>query len=219
MNNLSDYSRFIDQTILSPTVTDADFQLFLEESIPYKFASLCVSPHRVSSVKNRFPDQCITTVIGFPLGTSTTKVKLYETQVALDDGADEIDMVINQGEFKSGNFKPLLKEIDQIKKVCDNRILKIIVETANLNEKEKIDICKLILESSSDYIKTSTGFASKGAEISDIKLFYSIMSAKKKIKASGGIKSADSFVKFIEAGADRIGTSSGISILKELKAV
>ncbi len=158
-------------------------------------------------------------MIGFPLGYTYTSVKVNETGVALENGAGEIDMVINAGDVKNGNYDLVLDEIKAIKKVCGAQILKVIIETCYLNEEEKIRACTIVTEAGADFIKTSTGFGTAGATIADVKLFRQHIGPKVKVKAAGGIKTREDLEAFIQAGADRIGTSSAIKLLSGAAAV
>ena len=207
----------VDHTLLSQSATDLEITLLLEDGIEYGAASCCIPPHYVAKARAQVSDWFkICTVIGFPNGYSDTATKIFETGSAIINGADEIDMVINIAEVKNGNYGYVQNEIEQIKKICGNRILKVIVETSLLTEKEKINMCGVVTESGADFIKTSTGFSTGGATFDDIALFKKHVGANVKIKASGGISSFDDAIKFIELGADRLGTSKLIKLAKEM---
>ena len=198
----------VDYTVLKQIATWEDIKNFCDKAIELQTASICIPPYYVESARKYVGDKMkVCTVIGFPNGYTTTQVKVYETEDAIRNGADEIDMVININALKEKNYEYVLNEINAIKKVCEGRILKVIVETCLLTEEEKIKMCEIISESNADYIKTSTGFSTKGAEVVDIELFKKHLSANKKIKASGGIRTFEDAKKMIEAGAQRIGTS------------
>lgn len=200
--------KMVDYTNLKQTSTWEDIKTLCDKAIKLQTASVCIPPYYVQKAKEYVGDQIkICTVIGFPNGYQTTKVKVYETENAIKNGADEIDMVININALKEQKYEYVLNEINQIKEVCDGKILKVIVETCLLTEFEKIKICDIISKSKAEYIKTSTGFSTEGAQIVDIELFKKQISADKKIKAAGGIRIFEDALKMIEAGADRIGTS------------
>lgn len=228
MQNINQY---IDHTLLKPTATEMEFRKLCEQTIQHHFKAVCVPPHYVSFVK-QFTDLLhdlpypynqqvgevfkICTVVGFPLGYQTTYAKIAETQKALSDGADEIDMVINLTAFKSMAYESVKSEI---KAICDlvhqhDAILKVIIETAYLDNFEIRIICEICEEIGVDFVKTSTGFAPKGAEIEQVKFMREILPPNIKIKASGGIKTYEDAVAFIEAGADRVGTSNGVNIVE-----
>lgn len=198
----------VDYTLLSQTATWEDIKKLCDRAIELNTASVCIPPYFVKKAKQYVGYKMkICTVIGFPNGYATTKTKVFETKQAIKDWADEIDMVININELKEKNYQYILNEINEVKDKCKGKILKVIVETSLLTEEEKVKICEIISKSKADYIKTSTGFSTKGAEIVDIELFKKHLSANKKIKASGGIRTFEDALKMIEAGAERIGTS------------
>jgi len=200
--------KMVDYTLLSTSATWEDIKNLCDKAIELNVASVCIPPYFVKRAKQYVGCKMkICTVIGFPNGYSTTKVKVSETKNAIKNWADEIDMVININALKEKNYEYILEEINKIKDKCRGKILKVIVETCLLTEEEKIKICEIISKSNADYIKTSTGFSTKGAEVVDIELFKKHLSANKKIKASGGIRTFEDAKKMIEAGAERIGTS------------
>lgn len=205
----------VDHTVLAQDVTDDMIREVCDDGIFYHTASVCIPPSFVKFAKNYVGDKIkICTVIGFPNGYSTSAVKCAEAADAVSNGADEIDMVINIGWAKEHKWQDLLTEINMIKKACSGRLLKVIIETCLLTDEEKIMLCRIINESDADYIKTSTGFSKGGATFDDIALFKKYITGKK-IKAAGGIKSFADAEKFIELGADRLGTSRLVKILKE----
>lgn len=205
----------VDHTLLTQTATWNDIKIICDDAITYKTASVCIPPSFVKQAKEYVKNKmAICTVIGFPNGYSTTKVKVLETEDAVANGADEIDMVVNLGYIKEGNFDLQLDEIKKIKTACNGKILKVIIETCLLTEEEKIKMCKIVTESGADFIKTSTGFSTSGATFEDIKLFSKHIGPNVKIKAAGGIKSLDDAKKFIELGAARLGTSRIIKLIK-----
>ncbi len=205
----------VDHTLLKPDATWKEIKQIIDDGIKYHTASVCIPPTFVEQAyeyaKGRIK---ICTVIGFPNGYSTTETKCFETKNAIENGADEIDMVINICLLKDKRFGQLLFEINEIKKACCGRTLKVIIETCLLTNEEKIKMCEIVNESKADYIKTSTGFSTSGATFDDIKLMSEHIKGKK-IKAAGGIKSFDDAEKFIELGADRLGTSRLVKIMKE----
>lgn len=207
---------FVDHTALSVTTTSDDIRVLCDDAIKYKTASVCIPPHFVKFAKNYVAGAMpICTVIGFPNGYSTTKTKVFETRDAIENGADEIDMVINICLLKENKYDELLCEIKEVKKACGDKILKVIIETAVLTDEEKIKMCEIVSESGADFIKTSTGFSSGGATIEDVDLFRENVYNNVIIKAAGGIKSFDDAKSYLEHGANRLGTSSLIKILKQ----
>lgn len=198
----------VDYTNLKQTATWEDIKTLCDKAIELQTASVCISPYYVKKAKEYVGEKMkVCTVIGFPNGYETTDVKVYETENAIKNGADEIDMVININALKEQNYEYVLNEINQIKEACNGKILKVIVETCLLTELEKIKTCDIISKSNADFIKTSTGFSTEGAQIVDIELFKKHISADKKIKAAGGIRTFEDADKMIQVGAERIGTS------------
>lgn len=203
-----DILNHIDHTLLK-AVSDKEGILELcKEAVQHNTASVCIPPSYVKLARESFPSLNICTVIGFPLGYSTKEVKVFETADAIKNGADEVDMVINLGDVKNGDFDKITDEISAVRNAADGRVLKVIVETCYLNEEEKIKLCKCVSDAGADYIKTSTGFGSGGADKNDIILFKKHIAKGVKIKAAGGIRTKDDMEAFIELGCDRIGTSS-----------
>jgi deoxyribose-phosphate aldolase len=203
----------IDHTLLKMTASWEEIKTLCDEAVKFKTASVCVPPSYVKPIHNEFKDLNICTVIGFPLGYSITAAKVLEAERAILSGANEIDMVINVGDVKNGNFDFVLEEIKLIKKSCDEKILKVIIETCYLTEDEKIRLCKIVTDAGADFIKTSTGFGTAGATLADIQLFKKHIGAGVKIKAAGGVKTREDLETFINAGAERIGTSSAVKLL------
>ena len=206
----------VDHTLLSQIATWEEIKVICDDAVKYRTASVCIPPSFVKKAKEYVGDKMeICTVIGFPNGYTTLETKKFETEDALKNGAGEIDMVIAIGKLKEGNDEEVLKEILALKEICGDKILKVIIETCLLSEEEKIRMCKLVTESKADFIKTSTGFSTAGATFEDIKLFRQHVGEKVKIKAAGGISSFEDAKKFIEIGADRLGTSRLVKIMKE----
>jgi deoxyribose-phosphate aldolase len=206
----------IDHTMLGPCSTVHDIENLCKEAAENKMASVCIPPSFVKKAKNICDGKTsVCTVIGFPLGYSTTETKVFEAGNAIANGADELDMVINLGDVKEGDFSSITGEIKRIKEVCGNKILKVIVETCFLTQEEKEAVCRCVTEAGADFIKTSTGFGTGGAAIEDIELFKKNIGSGVRIKASGGIRTYEDFVRYIEAGCQRIGTSSAMKVFGE----
>lgn len=215
MNN-NEIMKYVDHTILKAVSTWDDIQKLCKEAVDNGTASVCIPPSYVARVKQTYQTLNICTVIGFPLGYNTKEVKIAETRQALLEGAGEIDMVINLGDVKNGDFDKVTEEIAALKKeVGNDRILKVIIETCYLTEEEKIALCHCVTDAGADYIKTSTGFGTGGATAEDIKLFKQHIGSQVKMKASGGVKSKSDMEQFIELGCSRIGTSSAVSLLNQ----
>ena len=210
--NLNSY---IDHTILKPTATEKDIIDLCEEAKEYKFYSVCVNSCFVPLAKQLVEKTSvkICSVVGFPLGAMSTEAKVFEAQKAVEDGADEIDMVINIGFLKSKNYFRVLKDISDVKNAIGKIPLKVILEISELSKNEIILASEICLDAKADFVKTSTGFSKSGATLTAVKIIRKTVKNKMKIKASGGIRDYETAVKFIEAGADRIGTSSGIAIV------
>lgn len=205
----------IDHTQLKAFADWNSIKELCEEAIEYHTASVCIPASYIKRAKENFEDKLqLCTVIGFPLGYSTTAVKVYETEDAIKNGADEIDMVINIGDVKNGDFDLVLDEVKAVREACKDKILKVIIETCYLTEEEKIKLCEIVTEAKADYIKTSTGFGTSGATIEDIELFKKHIGDDIKIKAAGGIRTKEALTDFISAGCDRIGSSSTKSFIE-----
>lgn len=204
-----------DHTLLGQTATWEEIRAICDDGMKYGCASVCIPASYVAQaaeyVAGKLP---ICTVIGFPNGYMTTASKVFETEDAVKNGADEIDMVINIGMVKEGNYGGVLDEIRAVRRACEGKILKVIIETCLLTEEEKIRMCQVVTESGADYIKTSTGFASGGATFEDVKLMRAHVGPQAKVKAAGGISSVEDAETFIQLGADRLGTSRLIKLLE-----
>ena len=204
-----------DHTNLSQTATWEDIKMLLDDGIKYGVASCCIQPCFVKKAKEYVQDKLkICTVIGFPNGYSSTATKLFETIHSINDGADEIDMVVNINLVKNGDYNEVFEEISKIKKACNNKLLKVIIETCLLTDEEKIKMCEIVSKAKADYIKTSTGFSTSGATFYDVKLLRDNVDKSVEVKAAGGISSIEDAEKFIELGASRLGTSRIVKIVK-----
>lgn len=208
----------IDQTLLRSDAQESDIIKLIDEGVKYNFASVCLNPMWVALASSKLADSevKVCTVVGFPLGANMTGTKAFETEQAIINGADEIDMVMNIGKFKDGDYDYVLNDINMI---CDiahrnNKILKVIIESSLLTDDQVVNACKLIMDTGADFVKTSTGFSMGGATVEVIELIKETVGNDLKIKASGGIKSAEDAINLIEAGADRLGTSSGVEIVE-----
>lgn len=217
---MSPFSHYIDHTLLKATATKNDIIQLCEEAKIYKFFSVCINSNYVALAKENLKasDIKVCSVIGFPLGAMCTDAKVVEAKTALKNGADEIDMVINIGLLKSKDFDGVWKDIEAVKNIMPNNTLKVILETCYLNDIEIIKASEIAIQSGADFIKTSTGFGTRGANKNDIKLMKSVCKDCVKIKASGGIKDAQTALEYINLGVDRIGTSSGIAIVTGKKS-
>ena len=204
----------VDHTLLKAFATWEDIQKLCDEAIQYQTASVCIPPCYIKRIHDTYGEKInICTVVGFPLGYSTTKAKIAEVEQALADGVNEVDMVINITDVKNGNYKAVEEEIAQLKQAVGNKVLKVIIETCYLTEDEKIQMCKAVTQAGADYIKTSTGFGTGGATMEDIKLFKAHIGPSVKMKAAGGVKTVSDMEQFINEGCDRIGTSSAITLI------
>ena len=213
--NITEILARCDHTLLLQTATWEEIRAICDDGMKYQTASVCIPPCYVKQAKEYVGDRlAICTVIGFPNGDSTTAVKCFETAEALREGADEIDMVIHVGDLKAGNDEKILEEIRAIKAVCGDKILKVIIETCLLTEDEKLRMCRIVTESGADYIKTSTGFSTAGATREDVALMRANVGVHVKVKAAGGIASLQDAEDFINLGADRLGTSRVVKIIK-----
>lgn len=206
----------IDHTLLKAFSTWDQIKALCDDAVEYKTASVCIPPSFVKRAKETYGDALnVCTVIGFPLGYNTTAVKAFEVKEAIREGASEVDMVINIGALKDKDYDYVQNEIAELKKAAGDNILKVIVETCYLTEEEKAKVCELVTNAGADYIKTSTGFGTGGATIEDINLFKAHIGPSVKMKASGGVKTVEDLEMFLDAGCERIGTSSAIGLLKE----
>lgn len=214
---MKDMAQYIDHTILNADATEAELAKICQEAAEYNFKTVCIQPYWIPFVKEELSgtEVGITTVIGFPLGANATETKVFEAKQALKDGATEVDMVINIGALKSEDYDTVLKDIKAVvDAVAGDAIVKVIIETALLTKEEKIKASELSKKAGADFVKTSTGFSTGGATVEDIKLMRATVGPDLGVKASGGVRSYEDAVAMIEAGATRIGASSGISIVK-----
>lgn len=211
-----DYNKLIDHTNLKQDAQEADIIKLCDEAKEHHFASVCVNPNYVSLCKERLAgsDVKVCTVIGFPLGQTTTTAKIDETKDAIFEGADEIDMVINVSWIKDKRYDKVLYEIQRLKRYCHDRILKVILETCLLSDEEIVKACEIAKKAGADFVKTSTGFSKGGATVHAVELMRKTVGSDMGVKASGGIKTKEDMVKMVEAGASRIGTSSGVELVK-----
>lgn len=213
--DIKDILSKVDHTLLNPKATWNEIKNICDDGMKYSTASVCIPPSFVKRAKEYVGNRLkICTVIGFPNGYNTAEVKIFETENAIENGADEIDMVINLGDLMDKNYDNILSEITKIKSVCGERVLKVIIETCLLSEEQKIKMCEIVTKSGADFIKTSTGFSTGGATFEDIELFAKYVGENVKIKAAGGISSIADAEKFISLGADRLGTSRIVKIVK-----
>ncbi|HDL59875.1 MAG TPA: deoxyribose-phosphate aldolase [candidate division WOR-3 bacterium] len=207
----------IDHTNLKPTSTPRDIENLIEEAIRHRFKTICINPCYVRLAAQKLEGSRIEvcTVIGFPLGQNTTEIKIRETERALEDGASEFDMVLNVGKLKAGDYEYVKNEIAAIKKIVGDKILKVIIETAYLEDTEKVKATELIIEAGADFVKTSTGFGPGGATVYDVLILSAVTQGKIGVKAAGGIRSYEDALKMITAGATRIGASRSVQIVTE----
>lgn len=206
----------VDHTLLSQTARWEEIKKICDDAVSYGTASVCIPPSYVKRAKEYLGDRmAVCTVIGFPNGYQTEAVKVFETRDAIENGADEIDMVINLGDVKDGNYQKVEEEIRRVKEACGSKILKVIIETCLLTEEEKIRMCQAVTDSGADFIKTSTGFSTAGATFADIRLFAEHVGEGVKIKAAGGISSFADAEEFLSLGASRLGTSRLVKLAKE----
>ncbi len=206
---------YIDQTVLRPETTENDIMIFLRDVKKYSFYAACVNPCWVALAREQLPDHIkVCSVVGFPLGASSTKAKVCAAEELIRSGCDEIDMVMNIGKLKSADYKYVGKEIRMLAKAIQGRILKVIIETCLLTNDEKRAAARIIMEKGAHFVKTSTGFSKHGAKVSDVKMLRRVVGAQVGVKASGGIRDYATVMRFIEAGANRIGTSSGVKIMQ-----
>ena len=220
MNNKNKLPQHIDHTLLKPSATKNEVEMLCNQAIEYNFMSVCVNPVHVSFCSEILHNTNIKicTVVGFPLGANKLIQKCAETSIAINEGATEIDMVMNIGSFKDENYEFVLLEIQAVVQSAKKNIVKVIIETDLLNKNEIIKVCKIVNDSDAHFIKTSTGFSGgNGATLENIELIKKHIGPNKKIKASGGIKTLAQLRSMIDVGADRIGTSSGVKILNEIK--
>ena len=206
---------YVDHTLLSQAATWEEIEQICDDGVVFQTASVCIPPSYVKRAKEYLGEKLpVCTVIGFPNGYNTTAVKVFETKDAVANGADEIDMVINLGFVKEGNYAAVLEEIKAVKEACGGKLLKVIIETCLLTEAEKIELCRVVTEAGAEFIKTSTGFSTAGATFADIELFAKHIGEGVQMKAAGGISSLADAEKFLELGATRLGTRRIVKILK-----
>ncbi|MCK4027601.1 deoxyribose-phosphate aldolase [Streptococcus suis] len=213
-------NKYIDHTVLKPETSQAQVEQVLAEAKEYDFASVCINPTWVAFAANGLEDSDVKvcTVIGFPLGANTPAVKAFETKEAIANGADEIDMVINIGALKDKNYDLVLEDIKAVVEASGDKLVKVIIEACLLTDEEKVKACELSKEAGADFVKTSTGFSTGGATVEDVALMRKTVGPDMGVKASGGARSYADAIAFIEAGANRIGASSGVAIMKGEKA-
>lgn len=209
-------NKYIDHTILKATASSADVQKLCAEAIEHEFYSVCVNGCYVADAKHLLQgtNVKVAAVVGFPLGAMTTAAKVFEAKEAVENGASEIDMVINIAKLKDGEFEFVENEIRQIKEAIGDNVLKVIIETCYLTDEEKVKACELSLVAKADFVKTSTGFGTDGATYEDVKLMKSVVGDNAKVKASGGVRDKETAQKYVDLGVERLGTSSGIEIVK-----
>ena len=210
-------NKYIDHTLLKPEASEEQILKLIEEAKVYDFASICVNPTWIEFAAEQLKDSDVKVCvpIGFPLGANTSDVKAFETQDAIQKGAGEVDMVINLGDAKQGDFHAITEEIKALKSVCGDNILKVIIEACFLTNEEKIELCHCVTEGGADFIKTSTGFGSGGATLEDVQLFKKHIGPNVQIKAAGGIRSISDMKAYIAEGCSRIGASAAVELLKD----
>lgn len=211
-----EYNRLIDHTLLAPQATKGEIKKLCEEAMQYHFASVCVNPCFVAYCAELLKGSSVNvcTVIGFPLGANTTTIKALEAQQALADGASEIDMVINVGALKDKDYDYVENEIKALKLLAGKKVLKVIIETCLLTDEEKVKACELAKEAGADFVKTSTGFSKGGATVHDVELMRKTVGDEMGVKASGGVRTKEEMEAMVKAGANRIGTSHGVDLMK-----
>ena len=211
-----EYNKLIDNTLLKADATEEQIKSLCKESKEWNFMSVCVNPYYIPFCKKELSgsDVKVCTVIGFPLGQMTTEAKVFETKDALEKGADEIDMVINVAALKDKKYDYVKNEIAEIKKACGNHVLKVILECCLLNDEEKVKACLLAKEAKADFVKTSTGFSIHGATVHDVELMRKTVGPEMGVKAAGGVRSHEELLEMVKVGATRIGTSSGVKLMK-----
>ena len=214
------YAKFMDHTLLKPESTRQQIDQIIDEAKEYNFKSICVNPTHVKYAAERLNDSgvLVCTVIGFPLGATTTATKIFETEDAIKNGATELDMVINIGALKDGRFEDVQKDIEGVVGAANGKTVKVIIETVLLSDEEKVKASELAKAAGADFVKTSTGFAGGGATPEDVKLMKDTVGDELEVKASGGVRSLEDFNKMIDAGATRIGASAGVQIIQGLES-
>lgn len=211
------YNKMIDHTVLKADTPLETVKRICDEAIEYGFASVCINPCHVAYCADYLKDSDVNvcTVIGFPLGANTSAVKAFETKDAIANGADEIDMVMNIGALKDKNYDLVRDDVKAVVEAANGTLVKVILETCLLTEDEIKKACELCVEAKADYVKTSTGFSTRGATIEDVQIMKAVVQGKAKVKAAGGVRTHEDMVKIVEAGADRIGTSAGCSLVEK----
>ena len=211
------YNKMIDHTVLKADTPLETVKRICDEAIEYGFASVCINPCHVAYCADYLKDSDVNvcTVIGFPLGANTSAVKAFETKDAIANGADEIDMVMNIGALKDKNYDLVRNDVKAVVEATNGTLVKVILETCLLTEDEIKKACELCVEAKADYVKTSTGFSTRGATIEDVQIMKAAVQGKAKVKAAGGVRTHEDMVKIVEAGADRIGTSAGCSLVEK----
>ncbi|MBY7664859.1 MULTISPECIES: deoxyribose-phosphate aldolase, partial [Staphylococcus] len=214
------FEKYIDHTLLKPESTRAQIDKIIDEAKSYHFKSICVNPTHVAYAHEKLADSdvLVCTVIGFPLGANTPEVKAFETTNAIENGADEIDMVINIGALKDGRYDDVQKDIEAVVKAAQGKTVKVIIETTLLTDDEKVKACELSKAAQATFVKTSTGFAGGGATVADVKLMKETVGDALEVKASGGVRNLDDFKAMVDAGATRIGASAGVQIMQGLES-
>ncbi len=214
------YSKYIDHTLLKADAVESQFDTLCEEAKSYDFKSVCVNPGRVAYCSKKLveSDVLVCTVIGFPLGATSTESKVFEAAQALKDGADEFDMVLNIGKLKEKNLEYVTMEIAAVKEAVGEKILKVIIETCLLTDEEKVLACDCVIQGHADFVKTSTGFSTGGATVDDVALLYRSVKGRALVKAAGGVRNRDDLKAMIDAGASRIGTSGGVKLMQGEKS-
>ena len=214
------YAKYIDHTLLKPEATKDQIDKLISEAKEYNFKSICINPTHVQYAAEQLTDSdvLVCTVIGFPLGATTTETKIFETEDVINKGASEVDMVINIGALKDGNYDLVQKDIEGVVGAANGKTVKVIIETCLLTDEEKVKASELSKAAGADFVKTSTGFAGGGATPEDVKLMKDTVGDALEVKASGGVRNLEDFNKMIEAGATRIGASAGIQIIQGLES-
>ncbi|MGN1183409.1 MAG: deoxyribose-phosphate aldolase [Faecalibacillus sp.] len=214
------YNKMIDHTVLKADTTKETVKRIFDEAMEYGFASVCINPCHVKFASEYLKDSDVKvcTVIGFPLGATTSSTKAFETNEAIENGADEIDMVMNIGAMKDKNYDYVLNDIQSVVKAAKGKVVKVILETCLLTKEEIREACQICQKAGADFVKTSTGFSMRGATIEDVEIMKATVGDAMKVKAAGGVRTYEDMVKIVEAGADRIGTSAGCSLVKGKEA-
>ncbi|HCY06007.1 MAG: deoxyribose-phosphate aldolase [Erysipelotrichaceae bacterium] len=212
-------NKYIDHTLLKQDATKGMFDKLCEEAKEYDFKTVCVNPSWIEYCKEKLrgSDVKVCTVIGFPLGAMTSEAKAFEARQAVELGADEVDMVLNIGRLKNNEIEYVINDIKKVKEAIGDKVLKVIIETCLLTDEEKLKACDAIIKANADFVKTSTGFSTSGANLEDVKLLKKGAKGILKVKAAGGVRSQEDMITFIENGADRIGTSSGVKLMSNQK--